>query len=129
MNDYAAFLQKKKLDVLEAKLKSLSADERRAEIAFIAGKGLRLESLADIEDDMEFKRLFDAFFALPEVAAIEAKMGVLEKEQKAIRGELFEKALAIAPESIRADLRRGGYIISFRNQLIETYMEYAKSGK
>jgi DNA-binding transcriptional MerR regulator len=129
MNDYAAVLQKKKHDALEAKIKGFEADERRAEIAFIKDRGLSLESLAEIKDDLEFDRLCAAFFALPEVAAIEAKISVMAKEQKTIREGLFEKALAIAPENIRADLRRGGYIISFRNKLIETYMEYAASGK
>jgi hypothetical protein len=129
MNDYAAVLQTKKHDALETKIKRLEAEERQVEIAFIAGRGLCLESLADIEDDLEFDRLYAAFFALPEVAAIETKISVMAKEQKAIRDGLFEKALAIAPENIRDDLRRGGYIISFRNKLIETYMEYASSGK
>jgi hypothetical protein len=129
MNDYAAVLQKKKYDALEAKIKGLEAGERRLEIAFIETRGLCLESLADIKDDLEFDRLYAAFFALPEVAAIGAQISVLAKEQKTIRDGLFEKALAIAPENIRADLRRGGYVISFRNKLIETYMEYAASGK
>ncbi|MDR0663659.1 MAG: hypothetical protein LBF80_06240 [Spirochaetaceae bacterium] len=129
MNDYAAVLLKKEHDALEAKLKRLEADERRTEIAFIKSKGLRLVSLTDIEDDLEFDRLFAAFFALPEAAAIEAKISVLSKEQRAIRDALFEKAIAVAPENIRADLRRGGNIISFRNRLIDTYMDMPQDAR
>jgi hypothetical protein len=117
---------KKRIDALESKIKVLEAEWREAEIAFIKAKGLNLESLANLHySDEAFKRLSGELFALPEIAAIDGKIGALCKEQKDCENRLIEMALAIAPAKVADDLRQGLHLVRFRKRIMETYLAYA----
>jgi hypothetical protein len=120
-----ALLKKEKLDRIERKLDGYKAEEQVAKRDFIKAKGLSIKSLADIDyADDDFKKLTEEFFALPLVAAIEAKIAAACKEQKAVEEDLIQMALAMAPAKLADDLRKGLHLVSFREGIIKAYLEY-----
>lgn len=81
MRDYAAFLKKAKIDALELKIRGFEAEEQAAERAFIKAKGLKVESIASVDSGDDFDKLFDEFFALPEVITVEKNNRRLQEKR------------------------------------------------